>query len=425
MAGCFAFAACSDDSGNDSNPGTDQPGENPGDSTLIEEKPEWINKPGAVSFMAANRYQLWVYTFNVGDTLTVVDNEGNEWEVISEEITRERDDSTYICGFADVTMGASSNREKNEWTIKGNIKEMFVWPYVPNEGYTRNEISGIDISTCPYLEWFQCGGAVTSLVMGANEALAYLICNGDFASLNISGCPNLLSLYCSDNEQLTSLNISDCPNLIEVVCYRNRLTSLDISGCPNLVYLSCFENLLPSLNISGCLNLETLYCSSNQLTSLDISNCSNLIEIGCNNNRLTLLDVSNCPNLDSLSCGNNLLTELDVTKNVKLIGLICNNYVGFSAFNKLTSLDVSQNTELTTLGVYYNKLVSLDLSKNTKLTNVDCRLNNFTDETMNDIYNVLPEVGFDKYGEPMGELLCDEELGDKSIAEEKGWYVHD
>lgn len=367
MAGCFAFAACSDDSGNDSNPGTDLPGENPGDSTLIEEKPEWINKPGAVSFMAEDVYQLWVYTFNIGDTLTIVDDEGNEWGLISEEKTVKRSDSdsTYICGFVELNLGSLYDNEKHETIIKGNIKEINVSGSWINGEYRDHKVSGIDISTCPYLEWFSCIGnngssaldktCLTALIIGKNEALTYLNCRQQY------------------------------------------LTSLDVSGCPNL---------------------ETLDCDYNYLTSLDVSGCLNLIELSCDNNRLILLDVSGCPNLVNLDCYNNFLTELDVTKNVKLAELNCGNGTHF--YNKLTSLDVSQNTELTTLRVRYNELSSLDLSKNTKLTYVSCEGNNFTDETMNELYNSLPEVGFNKYGEPMGELICDG-LGDRSIATEKGW----
>lgn len=80
-------------------------------------------------------------------------------------------------------------------------------------------------------------------------------------------------------------------------------------------------------------------------------------------NELTSLDVSQNTELTSLWCINNQLTQLDVSKNSKLIDLTVTD-------NLLTSLDVSKNTKLVQLLVSRNLLASLDASHCPALKNL-------------------------------------------------------
>ena len=85
-------------------------------------------------------------------------------------------------------------------------------------------------------------------------------------------------------------------------------------------------------------------------------------EIDVNNKNITSLKgIEFFPNLKKLDCGHNRLTSLDVSKNTELTYLKC-------SYNRLTELDVSKNTELTYLDCGYNRLTELDVSQNTKLT---------------------------------------------------------
>jgi len=86
---------------------------------------------------------------------------------------------------------------------------------------------------------------------------------------------------------------------------------------------------------------------------------------------LTTLDVSNNTALTSLNCWGNQLTNLDVSQNTALTDLNCGN-------NPLTSLDVSQNTDLTDLDCAHNYLTNLDVSQNTALTFLSCNYNQLT-----------------------------------------------
>ncbi len=135
--------------------------------------------------------------------------------------------------------------------------------------------------------------------------------------------------------------------------------------------------------------------------------------LDCGNNNLTSLDVSGCTALTDLDCWGNNLTSLDISKNTALTWLLCSN-------NNLTSLDVSKNTALTELDCSDNNLTSLDVSKNTALTRLDCSDNKLTSSALNQIFRDLPQVTSGRiyiHRNP-GSETCD-----KSIAENKGWYV--
>ena len=93
--------------------------------------------------------------------------------------------------------------------------------------------------------------------------------------------------------------------------------------------------------------------------------------LNCYDNRLTFLDLSNNTALTFLFCNDNQLTFLDLSNNTALTFLFCDN-------NQLTSLDVSNNTALTDLFCDNNRLTSLDVSNNTALTFLDCSDNQLT-----------------------------------------------
>ena len=85
----------------------------------------------------------------------------------------------------------------------------------------------------------------------------------------------------------------------------------------------------------------------------------------CSYNQLTSLDVSNNTNLDSLRCDLNQLTSLDVSQNIALEDFRCKG-------NQLSSLDLSSNTLLYDLDCDYNNITSLNLSNNTMLYSLNC-----------------------------------------------------
>lgn len=85
-----------------------------------------------------------------------------------------------------------------------------------------------------------------------------------------------------------------------------------------------------------------------------------LTALYCDDNKLTSLDVSNNTALELLSLNDNQLTSLDVGNNAGLVVLNCDR-------NRLVSIDVSKNIALRVLSLGCNQLASVDVSSNAAL----------------------------------------------------------
>ena len=112
----------------------------------------------------------------------------------------------------------------------------------------------------------------------------------------------------------------------------------------------------------------------------------------CYTNKLTELDVSNNTGLLQLEFGSNQITTIDLSKNTALTYLSCANsqltsldVSGCTALedlfchkSQLTSLNVSGCTALTVIWCMDNQLTSLDVSGCTALEDLDCERNQLT-----------------------------------------------
>ena len=109
-----------------------------------------------------------------------------------------------------------------------------------------------------------------------------------------------------------------------------------------------------------------------------------LTTLKCAYNKLSSLDLSQNTALNYLYCNNNQLSSLDVSQNTALTELDCSS-------NQLTGLDVSKNAALTELECSSNQLTSLDVSHNTALTYLNCSANQLTglDVSMNTALKTL------------------------------------
>ena len=109
-----------------------------------------------------------------------------------------------------------------------------------------------------------------------------------------------------------------------------------------------------------------------------------LTTLKCAYNKLSSLDLSQNTALNYLYCNNNQLSSLDVSQNTALTELDCSS-------NQLTGLDVSQNAALTELECSSNQLTSLDVSQNAALTELECNSNQLTgiDVSMNTALKTL------------------------------------
>lgn len=118
--------------------------------------------------------------------------------------------------------------------------------------------------------------------------------------------------------------------------------------------------------IALCLNYYESGESCNISDLSEIKYFTSLEYLYCSYNRLTTLDLSNNTALTELYCGDNQLTSIDVSKCSSLKQLWCEQ-------NNLTSLDISKNTALEEFGCSYNyQLTSLDVSNNLALKVLAC-----------------------------------------------------
>ena len=101
-----------------------------------------------------------------------------------------------------------------------------------------------------------------------------------------------------------------------------------------------------------------------------------ITNISLSSNYLTTLVITQCTDLSYLDISRNSLGEMDLSKNTRL------SYLDASS-NNLKGLDVSYNTGLTTLSCFSNKIISLDVSKNIALSKLYCYLNLLTSLDVN------------------------------------------
>ena len=174
--------------------------------------------------------------------------------------------------------------------------------------------------------------------------------------------------------------------------------------------------------------VRTITVSGVKITSLD-----------CYDNQITSLEVSNNTELIDLSCNDNHLKSLNVSKNKALTFLSCE-------YNQLTNLDVSKNKALKHLLCFNNQLMildvsnnkwltylwcggnqlkSLDVSKNTILERLYCESNQLSVSALNTLFETLHDNVIQDVTKTI--IIGDNPGTDNcssNIAKEKGWLVN-
>ena len=263
---------------------------------------------------------------------------------------------------------------------------------------TSDEIASInnisvtfkDIQSLQGIEFFT---ELTTLQSSSNK----------LTSLDVSAFKKLHDLYC-DYNQLTSLNVSGCPKLFNLYCNNNQLTSLDVSGCPYISMIRCFNNQLSGAAMDAF--IETLPTSSyaklyvigedneqNVMTTTQVAAAKaknwtpyyydwGWKEYAGSEPAVNIeIDETNFPDanfrnylLEQDYGTDGIITsdEIEVITDITVSGKDIESLEGIGYFkniqylycdnNKLTSLDVSNNTALYALICSNNKLTSLNVS---------------------------------------------------------------
>jgi Leucine-rich repeat (LRR) protein len=302
----------------------------------------------------------------------------------------------------------------------------------------HNQLTDLDVSSNTQLTSLQCyNNQLTQLTLNANTALTTLICSSNaLTSLDVSSNTQLSYLSCHSN-QLTQLNLGTSNTITQIECSNNNLTNLDITGQTAISKVMCFNNDFVHLDFSLLTQLTELIAYNNsQLESVNLQNANNTAiannkiylnynpnltcvfvddaswstthwhnidadshfvenQVQCDyysqetaipdqNFEQALIDLSYDDVIDGhvLTCHIDQVTNLTIpNKNIAdltgiedfaaLQTLICST-------NALTSLDVSNNTQLSYLSCHTNQLTQLNLGTNNNLSRLFCSTNQLT-----------------------------------------------
>ena len=186
--------------------------------------------------------------------------------------------------------------------------------------------------------------------------------------LDISGLKELKFLSAHHMDGLTEAKVGNNPQMTTLALYNNKLlTKIDASNLPALETLQAYNN-------GELTNINTL--NSPKIQTINISNTKKLTQIE---------GLSDKDQLEKFVAWSNKIESYDFSKmtklkSINLIGSPVKEIKGLSAAGtnltsldlgstQISSLDVTQNTELQKLNLSYVKgITTLDLSNNTRLT---------------------------------------------------------
>ena len=205
--------------------------------------------------------------------------------------------------------------------------------------------------------------------------------------VTIKGNNKLSSITLNNNRELKLVDVSNLPALETLATfYSGKITTINTSNSPNLKAINATSNsnLTNIAGIEDNILLENFTAPYTKLKKLDFTHYTKLKEVnimsssveeikgladaGANLTTLQLaqthissLDVSQNPNLTSIDLYSvQELTALDVTHNPKLTSLRV-------PFTSITELKLTNNPELVTLKVAHCKLKKLDITSLPKL----------------------------------------------------------
>ena len=132
-------------------------------------------------------------------------------------------------------------------------------------------------------------------------------------------------------------------------------------------------------NISSITALNIIARNINDLTGIE--DFVDLATLNCAYNSLTSINVSSNSNLESLDFSSNQISNINLNANLSLKSLSC-------GYNQLGNLSISTNNSLETLDCSNNQLNSLDVSSNTLLTKLICSSNQLSNLSLTNNNNL-------------------------------------
>ena len=269
--------------------------------------------------------------------------------------------------------GSISKAEfENNWIFDGdNGDESILTQYSDNHTTLSQPIGSVIFYTGDYkgVQWrIDANSLMNVISQGEVDRNTGLFTSPITTYLKLQGSPNVwvkLTIPAGQIHVATDIGIAVNATNFPDEAFRNWVLQ-NISGASDGWLTDSEIAKIKSINCSGTNEKKGSIVSLQGIEYFTV-----LTTLNCEFNKLTRLDVSNNTALTELSCYSNQLTSLDVSNNTALTHLECD-------FNQLTSLDVSKNTALTFLYCGSNLLTSLDVSYNTALTDLNCASNQLT-----------------------------------------------
>lgn len=279
-------------------------------------------------------------------------------------------------------------------------------------------ISSLDVSALTALENLNISNTgITSLDLTSNTALTVFNGqNAELTSLNIKNGTNtsITSFNTTGNSSLSCITVDDAgystsnwTNIDGTTAFSGLCGGTYVPDNNFETYLETHDDrgrLVPMGDAESLGNgvmddyvltskieiLTSLFVSNQNISDLTgIEDFTALRSLWVDENSLTSLDVSNNTNLDDLNCSSNSLTSIDVSDLTNLSSLDISN------MSNITSIDLSNNTDLLSLRASNTGLTSLDLKAFTSLLTLDVRDAQLTSLDLRNGNNTNMTVQFD------------------------------
>jgi len=229
--------------------------------------------------------------------------------------------------------------------------------------------------------------------------------NLNLTNLSLNYIPTLTSVDTTNNLLLSALVINTV-NLQEINLNNNTLVTdlniehtaiktINLSSLPLLEFFIMGNNSLSSVQgLQALDNVNYFYLNNNALSSININDMNSLVSAFLQNNNISSITLSSCPVLVNLNLSHNSFTEVPDFSNTSITSLYLNsnsirsfnpNYSKASlttlqlTFNYvLSSVNLSNFSNLQNIQLYYNALSSVDLSYINTPINIGLNNNNIT-----------------------------------------------